>query len=99
MTAPRTGPESIDAQMQEALDNLPFVRAIWVLDADGDMVHDSEHLPGKYNLADRVYFQVQRSRRSRELYVDVPTLSKHGVWFIPLSRRVEDPNGRFAGVV
>ena len=104
MTAPRTGPESIDAQMQEALDNLPFVRAIWVLDADGDMVHDSEHLPGKYNLADRVYFRVQRDRHSRkqvssELYVDEPTLSKHGVWFIPLSRRVEDPNGRFAGVV
>ena len=102
--APRTGPESIDAQMQEALVNLPFVRAIWVLDADGDMIHDSEHLPGKYNLADRVYFQVQRNRRSHErllddLYIDVPTLSKHGVWFIPLSRRVEDPDGRFAGVV
>jgi len=62
-TAPRTGPDSIDAQMQEALANLPFVRAIRVLDADGDMIHDSEHLPGRYNLADRRYFQVQRDRR------------------------------------
>ncbi|MGH8077314.1 MAG: PDC sensor domain-containing protein, partial [Lysobacter sp.] len=97
--APRAGLGSVDALMQESLSNLPFVRAIWVLDAEGTMIHDSGHLRGRHNLGDRTYFQVQRKGQSPELFIDVPTLSKHGLRLIPVSRRIEHADGRFAGVV
>src|SRR5688572_26490645 len=78
---------------------LPYLRAIWVLDAAGDMIHDSESLPGRYNLADREYFRVQRDNPQHGPYVYGPILSKHGVWFIGISQRLDKPDGSFAGVV
>jgi diguanylate cyclase (GGDEF)-like protein/PAS domain S-box-containing protein len=89
----------IDELLENNIRNLPFIRAMWVLDADGNMTHDSQKLPGKYNLADREYFQVHRNHPSYGLYIDRPILSKLGVPFIAYSRRVNAPDGSFAGVV
>lgn len=89
----------IDDLLAETIRNLPFVRAIWVLDADGNMIYDSENLPGRYNLADRLYFRVHRPDPDVGLFIDHLTLSKHGVWFIPVSLRVARPDGSFGGVV
>ncbi len=85
--------------LAESIDRLPFIRAIWVLDANGDMIHDSQHLPGRYNLSERAYFKIHRDERKRGLYIDQPIISKHGVPFIGLSRRIERPDGSFGGVV
>lgn len=78
---------------------LPYLRAIWVLDAAGDMIHDSESLPGRYNLSDREYFRAQRDNPQHGPYVYGPILSKHGVWFIGISQRLDNPDGSFAGVI
>jgi signal transduction histidine kinase len=83
----------------ENVRKLPFLRAIWVLDSAGDIIHDSESLPGRYNLSEREYFRVQRDHPERGLYVYGPILSKHGVWFIGVSRRLSNPDGSFAGVI
>ena len=88
----------IDRLLKESLARLPFIRAIWVLDAKGDMIHDSEHLPGKYNLADRGYFKVHRDQAPGGLFIDRPILSRLGVPFIGLSCRNTDAAGAFAGV-
>ncbi len=85
--------------LAESIDRLPFIRAIWVLDANGDMIHDSEHLPGRYNLSERAYFKIHRDDKKRGLYIDQPIVSKHGVPFIGLSRRIDRPDGSFGGVV
>jgi diguanylate cyclase (GGDEF)-like protein/PAS domain S-box-containing protein len=85
--------------LESNIRNLPFVRAIWVLDAQGDMIHDSENLPGHYNLSDRDYFRVHKTNPSSDLYIDRPILSKHGVWFIGLSLRITRPDGSFGGVI
>jgi diguanylate cyclase (GGDEF)-like protein/PAS domain S-box-containing protein len=102
LTPPRTQADP-QAAMQELLAmnirNQPFVRAIWILDVDGNMVHDSERLPGKYNLADRDYFKVHRDRPTQGLYIEGPIKSKHGVWFIGVSQRITAPDGSFGGVV
>lgn len=91
------------AQVQSILEgnlrNLPFVRAVWILDNKGDMIHDSEQLVGRYNLSDRKYFQIHRDNPAAGLYIDQPILSKHGVWFIGLSRRIDLPDGGFGGVI
>lgn len=81
------------------LEHLPFVRAIWVLDRDGNMIHDSDKLPGKYNLSDREYFDALRDRPGENLFIDLPIRSKLGVWFLAASRRIENPDGGFEGVV
>ncbi len=83
----------------ENVRKLPFLRAIWILDARGDMIHDSERLPGRYNLSDREYFRVHRDNPAYGLYVDRPLRSRLGVWFIGISRRIDNPGGRFAGVI
>jgi diguanylate cyclase (GGDEF)-like protein len=88
----------IEQLLQDSLARLPFVRAIWVLDADGNMVHDSDHLPGKYNLSERDYFKAHRDHAPPGLFIDKPRLSKLGVPFIGLSWRNLDHEGKFAGV-
>ena len=95
-------PESrrrIDELLDNSIRNLPYIRAIWILDAKGNMIHDSQKLPGKYNLADREYFQVHRDHPAYGLFIDKPIVSKLGVPFIAYSRRINAPDGSFAGVV
>ncbi|HEY6966172.1 MAG TPA: EAL domain-containing protein [Burkholderiales bacterium] len=89
----------IHAFLRANLRNLPFVRAIWMLDADGNMIHDSDDLPGSFNLADRHYFQVHRDQPALGLNLDPPIRGVTGLWFVPASRRIDAPGGRFAGVV
>jgi hypothetical protein len=95
----RTRGADIHELLLDSVRALPFLRAIWILDANGNMIHDSESLPGKYNLSDREYFRVHRDNPSHGLYVDRPVLSRHGVWFIGISRRIEVRGGGFGGVV
>ncbi|MFC7518803.1 EAL domain-containing protein [Herbaspirillum sp. GCM10030257] len=95
----RKDDEAVHDILVSAIRNLPFVRAIWVLDTEGDMIHDSERLPGKYNLSDRDYFKVHRETTTQGLYIDRPQLSKHGVWFIGVSLRISRPDGSFGGVI
>jgi diguanylate cyclase (GGDEF)-like protein/PAS domain S-box-containing protein len=99
---PMVAPERarvIDQLFQVNIARLPYIRAMWLLDAEGNMLHDSEQLPGKYNLADREYFQIHRDEPAIGMYIDRPILSKLGVPFIGLSRRINRPDGSFGGVI
>src|ERR1700704_4986393 len=89
----------IHGLLVENVRKLPFLRAIWILDARGDMIHDSESLPGRYNLSDREDFRVHRDNPEYGLYVARPVRSRLGVWFIGISRRIDNPDGSFAGVI
>lgn len=85
--------------LRSSLEGLPFVRAVWVMDARGDMIHDSDDLAGHYNLSDRRYFHVHRETKDAGLYIDPPILSRLGVWTVAASRRIGNDDGSFAGVV
>ena len=89
----------ISALLRANLRNLPFVRAIWVLDAAGNMIHDSDNLPGHYNLSDRAYFAFHRDHRTTGIRIDPPLQGIQGIWFLPVSQRLERPDGSFAGVI
>src|SRR5919106_600463 len=87
------GNREIHGMLSAQLQHLPFVRAIWVLDADGRMIHDSDDLPGSYDLSHRQYFRVHRDNPAIGLYLDPPILSDLGVWFVGASRRIDGPGG------
>ncbi|WP_181885331.1 putative bifunctional diguanylate cyclase/phosphodiesterase [Trinickia dinghuensis] len=83
--------------------NATELGALFATDATGKLVLDSQSIqPRKFNVSDRDYFQVQRRQRNVGLYISSPFLSRTaepGVPRIALSRRLEDKNGQFAGIV
>jgi PAS domain S-box-containing protein len=93
--------EKIQAILREDLRTMPFVRAVYITDASGRMIHDTDSFPAKnFNFSDREYFQVHRDDPARDLYIGTPILSRtKDVWFISISRRISNPDGAFAGVV
>jgi PAS domain S-box-containing protein len=93
--------EKIQEILREDLHTMPFVRAVYVTDAGGRMIHDTDSFPAaRFNFSDREYFMVHRDDPARGLYIGAPILSRtRGVWFISVSRRLSSADGSFAGVV
>ncbi|MES2019528.1 MAG: EAL domain-containing protein [Pseudomonadota bacterium] len=90
---------TVERLLAANIERLPFIRAMWLLDADGNLVYDSERQPGHINLAEREYFQIHRDEPAIGMYIDRPILSRMGVPFIGLSLRVNRPDGSFGGVI
>ncbi len=88
------------AEMRKRLSSLPFVRALFVVGADGLVSQDTNYAATpRTNVADRAYFAVQRDDISAGLYIDAPLRSRtSGDWIIALSRRIDALDGHFAGV-
>jgi PAS domain S-box-containing protein len=78
-----------------------YLGAILIVDAQGRVTLDSlREVPSQQNVAQREYFQAHRDRRDLGLFISHPFLSNiSGKWEIGLSRRLENPDGSFAGVV
>lgn len=76
------------------------VRALFVVDADGRVLHDSEApTPPSFRVADREYFHYHREGE-RGLFVGKPLVNRTtGRMFLPVSRRVTTADGAFGGVV
>jgi diguanylate cyclase (GGDEF)-like protein len=79
--------------------------SILVLDRHGNVVLDSRATAGLPaalgNFSDRSYFTVQRDNPHAGLFVSTPFASRlsSGEWSIALSRRIDNPDGSFGGVV
>ncbi len=80
---------------------LEYLRAILVLDADGRVQFDSSgRVPLFLDFGDTDYFIAHRDDPGRGLFISLPFRNRvDGEWFIALSRRRIDGDGRFAGVV
>lgn len=79
-----------------------YLGSILVLDAKGGLVRESRSpITRKANFADRDYFRVHMERDDAGLYISNPYSSRlrNGDPSIAISRRLEDPDGTFAGVV
>ena len=79
----------------------PYLGAIRVLDTSGNIVIDSRDLqPRALNFADREYFRVQAEKADVGLYIGKPIISRtDGQLIIGMSRRINNPDGSFGGVV
>ncbi len=77
------------------------IEGIFVFDERGRWVVHSEALAHEQsNNSDRSYFAHHRDNPSEQTLINGPILSRSsGEWIIPVSRRLNDPEGKFAGVV
>lgn len=78
--------------------------AYFVLDAQGRLIASSRTpQPERADLSDTAEFRVHRERKDVGLYLGAPRLGRigyaQGRWIINASRRMETPDGQFAGVV
>ncbi|MES2688403.1 MAG: PAS domain-containing protein [Pseudomonadota bacterium] len=93
-------PEPVRAMLRQQLSELPFVRAIWVLDAEGRIVFDSDVGNIGVNLADREYFQIYQQHPATGFHISATVRSRTtGTWLISASRPLRTPDGAFAGVI
>lgn len=91
----------LHALMKAAADDQPHVRAIFVTDENGVIIHGSDSLPASpRNFSDREYFRVHRDHPDYGLYIGPPLVSRTtDKTFISMSRRISKPDGTFGGVV
>ena len=79
---------------------LPQLHALFVADAAGSVLMDSALSPSLLNVSDREYFVYHRDHPGRGPYIGSPVRGRNsGVGIIILSRRLNNPDGSFAGVV
>ncbi|MES2785787.1 MAG: PAS domain-containing protein [Pseudomonadota bacterium] len=82
------------AMLREQLQGLPFVRAIWTLDTQGRIVHDSDEGNIGVSLADREYFKVYSEKPATQLFIGAVVRSRStGTWLISVSWPARDAAG------
>jgi diguanylate cyclase (GGDEF)-like protein len=75
------------------------VHGLFVYDADGNWAVTALPNAVKANNADRDYFLYHQTHAGRETHVGKPVRSRStGVMVIPVSRRIDRPDGSFGGV-
>lgn len=86
--------------MRSRLKELPYVRSLFVVGADGHLVQDTDSDTPDISLADRDYFQAHVNAASLELYVGRPLKSRSvgQPWFLSISRAIHLSDGKFYGV-
>ncbi|MRX11823.1 diguanylate cyclase [Pseudoduganella sp. FT25W] len=91
----------VQRQMQTQVINLPQLVGLFVYDEQGRWIVNSRGTPGQaYNNADREYFIHHRTHPERGPHVGHPVISRSsGRWIMPVSRRLNKPDGSFGGVV
>lgn len=99
-TAQALNEESARKVLREQLEDLPFVRALFVLDAQGRITFDSDQGNIGVKLADREYVRFYQEHPDAGFHVSAPVRSRTvGTWLIVASRPLRDDAGRPAGVI
>jgi len=97
-------PETLE-RLQPVLVNhvseIQAIKGIFVYDEQGRwLVHSEAIAAGSRNNSDREYFVYHRTNPSARALIGGPIISRSsGEWVVPVSRRINDPTGKFAGVV
>ncbi|MDB5906076.1 MAG: diguanylate cyclase [Massilia sp.] len=79
----------------------PPLQGLFLYDAEGRWILNSlpEPVDMNGNNSDREYFIFHRDHTDKTAHVGHPVRSRSsGVWIIPVSRRLDNPDGSFAGV-
>jgi len=75
------------------------LHGLFVYGADGSWLMTSLDRTPLYNNADREYFQYHLHHPARGIHLGKPVRSRStGDWILPVSRRLNNPDGSFAGV-
>jgi two-component system, NtrC family, sensor kinase len=98
---PPINDEDFREYMRSMVSELPYVRAIFVVDRTGFIIHDTDYPETPHvSLADRSYFAEHRDKDGLGVIVGEPLISRSvNRWFVPFARRLEGADGAFSGVV
>jgi signal transduction histidine kinase len=89
-----------EAALRRRRDELPFVRTLFVVGADGFISQDSDPDTPRVPLTDRPYFSAHRDQPALGLHISRPLVSRSvNRPFVSMSRRINAPDGGFGGVV
>src|SRR5712691_757236 len=96
-----TSPEIRNPVLFDGAATARYLGSTMVLDDKGQVTIDSRHAaPPDQNFADQDFFRVHRDQPQPGLYISAPFKAEPvGDWSIALRRRLERPDGSFAGVV
>jgi diguanylate cyclase (GGDEF)-like protein len=92
--------DRLQRQFENLLGELPQLNNLLVFDARGRYLASAQAIQlDQQNIDDREYFIFHQTHAERGPHVGIPIVSRStGKWVIPVSRRINHPNGSFAGV-
>lgn len=100
LDAPKIPPGQLDDALRARTSGLRGVRRLTIVDSKGIKRYSSEPFPAGLDLADRDYFTLQRDHAVDGVYLSPPLIARtDNRVAVVLSRRLEDGNGTFTGVV
>jgi len=94
-------PERLNEILGNRSAGVPQVRRVMIVDALGNQRFGSlKSAPPIHNVSDRSYFIAQRDGTASGLFISEPLVTRsEGRAAVELSRRLDDGDGKFAGVV
>jgi C4-dicarboxylate-specific signal transduction histidine kinase len=94
-------PEDLNAALAARTSAVPQVREVIIMDAQGNQLYRSRGFSTpNHNASDRSYFIAQRDDPGLGMFISEPLVTRsEGRTAVILSRRLDDDQGRFAGVV
>ncbi|UIY30083.1 PAS domain S-box protein [Neorhizobium galegae] len=90
----------ITGLIKRQIDTTPWLDALSVFDADGRMIITSSSIDASgINFSDTEYFVFHQSSDTLEPVLGRPLKSKlSGQWILPVTQRINNPDGSFGGV-
>jgi diguanylate cyclase (GGDEF)-like protein len=101
LSAKYADPGAVNTALRQLVKSSSILVAVGWTDASGAVVaHSYDHVLPRSNISDMPHFIVQRDGAGTGLFVAPPYRSAGGdKWFSAASRRLNNPDGSFAGVV
>lgn len=93
--------ERMQPMLVDHVARMQSIKGLFVFDAQGRwLVHSEAFADLQRSNSDRAYFAHHRSNPSTRTLISGPIVSRSsGEWIIPVSKRMNDADGEFAGVV
>ncbi|MCE4546794.1 MULTISPECIES: response regulator [unclassified Caballeronia] len=90
----------IHRAMVSRVQHLPQLNGLFIYDKNGAWIVNSQpKLDSRFNNSDREYFEYHRTHTDQGTHIGPPVQSRStGKWIVPVSRRIDAPDGSFAGV-
>ncbi|MCJ2062687.1 PAS domain S-box protein [Methylobacterium sp. J-088] len=94
-------PQALHRTLREQYARSSGISNIVVIDRNGNAIAEAAAFPTRHlNVADRDYFQTLRDQPRKDLVVGKPVMgSLVGKLVLPIARRIDNPDGTFAGIV
>ncbi|MBB1074111.1 PAS domain S-box protein [Rhodoferax sp. 4810] len=90
----------LTALTQQGVIDAEIFNQVGIIDAKGIYVLANRPVTGKLDLSDREHFRVHIAADTGTLFVSKPVVGRAtGKWSVQLTRRLNHPDGSFAGVV